>query len=57
MNVVLLVNLKLVSEIQVMLSFLFDEDFGGFDDKEYLIVEVLIIQEMFLIDEVQKIFD
>ena len=36
---------------------LFDDDFGGLDDKEYLIAEALTIQETLSIDEVQKILD
>lgn len=57
MNAALPANLKLASETQIMLSPLFDEDFGGLDDKEYLIAEALTIQETLSIDEVQKILD
>lgn len=57
MNAALPANLKLASETQIMLSPLFDDDFGGLDDKEYLIAEALTIQETLSIDEVQKILD
>lgn len=57
MNAALPANLKLASETQIILSPLFDEDFAGLDDKEYLIAEALTIQETLSIDEVQKILD
>ncbi|MEZ5043471.1 MAG: primosomal protein N' [Saprospiraceae bacterium] len=57
MNAALPANLKLASETQITLSPLFDEDFAGLDDKEYLIAEALTIQETLSIDEVQKILD
>lgn len=57
MNAALPANLKLASETQVMLSPLFDDDFAGLDDKEYLIAEALTIQETLSIDDVQKILD
>ena len=57
MNAALPANLKLASETQIILSPLFDEDFGGLDDKEYLIAEALTIQETLSIGEVQKILD
>lgn len=57
MNAALPANLKLASETQIILSPLFDEDFGRLDDKEYLIAEALTIQQSLSIDEVQKILD
>ncbi len=55
MQAALPANLKLASETMVTLSPLFDEDFGGLDDREYLIAEALTIQQEISIDDVRGI--
>ncbi|MCB9287728.1 MAG: primosomal protein N' [Lewinellaceae bacterium] len=55
MHAALPANLKLASETRLTLSPLFDEDFDGLDDKEYLIAEALSIQNEISIDDVRGI--
>ncbi|MCB0586690.1 MAG: primosomal protein N', partial [Phaeodactylibacter sp.] len=55
MHAALPANLKLASETRLTLSPLFDEDFEGLDDKEYLIAEALSIQNEISIEEVRGI--
>jgi primosomal protein N' (replication factor Y) len=55
MHAALPANLKLASETRIVLSPLFDDQFDGLDDKEYLIAEALTIQEEISIDDVRGI--
>ncbi len=55
MNAALPSGLKLASETRIILSPLFDENFTGLTDKEYLIVEALSIQNELTISDIQKI--
>lgn len=55
MNAALPANLKLASETRITLSPIFDDDFAGLDDKEYLIAEALTIQEEISLDDVRGI--
>ncbi|MCB9049709.1 MAG: primosomal protein N' [Lewinellaceae bacterium] len=55
MHAALPANLKLASETRLTLSPLFDQDFDGLDDKEYLIAEALSIQQEISIEEVRGI--
>ncbi|MCO6488497.1 MAG: primosomal protein N' [Phaeodactylibacter sp.] len=55
MHAALPANLKLASETRLTLSPLFDEDFGGLDDKEYLVAEALTIQNEISIEDVRGI--
>lgn len=55
MHAALPANLKLASETRLTLSPLFDEDFGGLDDKEYLVAEALTIQKEISIEDVRGI--
>ena len=57
MNAALPANLKLSSETRVVLSPLFDENYGGLDDKEYLIAEALSIQNELSIADIQGILN
>ncbi|HFA51727.1 MAG TPA: primosomal protein N' [Bacteroidetes bacterium] len=57
MDAALPANLKLASERRLMLSPLYDDNFIGLDDKEYLIAEALSIQETISIDDVRKILN
>lgn len=57
MNAALPANLKLSSETRLVLSPLFDDDFTGLSDKEYMITEALSIQNEISIDDVRKILD
>ncbi len=55
MHAALPANLKLASETLITLSPLFDEDYTGLDDKEYLIAEALSIQHEISIADVRGI--
>lgn len=55
MNAALPANLKLSSETSVLLSPLFDQDWGTLHDQEYLIVEALSIQNELSIADIQGI--
>ena len=55
MNAALPANLKLSSETRVSISPVFDQDYTNLDDKEYLIAEVLTIQEELRIADIQGI--
>ena len=55
MHAALPANLKLASETLITLSPLFDEDYAGLDDKEYLIAEALSIQHEISIGDVRDI--
>ncbi|MEL7020591.1 MAG: DEAD/DEAH box helicase family protein, partial [Bacteroidota bacterium] len=57
MNAALPANLKLASETRLILSPLFDDDFTGLTDEEYLVAEALSIQNEISIDDVRKILD
>lgn len=57
MDAALPANLKLASERRLMLSPLYDDNFFGLDDQEYLIAEALSIQETISIDDVRKILN
>lgn len=57
MNAALPSNLKLTSETIVTLTPLFDNDFSGLNDKEYLITEALTIQNELSVEEIRKILD
>jgi primosomal protein N' (replication factor Y) (superfamily II helicase) len=57
LNAALPANLKLAGETTITLSPLFDENFQGLDDKEYLIAEALTIQNEISIEDVRKILD
>jgi primosomal protein N' (replication factor Y) len=48
-------NLKLASETRIVLSPLFDHNFEGLSDKEYLIAEALSIQNELTLDDVRDI--
>ena len=50
-------NLKLASERKLTLSPLYDDNFYGLDDQEYMIAEALSIQETITIGDVQKILN
>jgi primosomal protein N' (replication factor Y) len=55
MNAALPANLKLASETVVTLSPLFQGDFMGLNDKEYMVTEALTIQNELSIEEVKQI--
>lgn len=55
MNAAMPGNLKLSSETSVIISPLFDENYGGLNDKEYLIAEALSIQNTLSIQDIQGI--
>ncbi len=57
MDAALPANLKLASERRLTLSPLYDENFYGLDDQEYLIAEALSLQETITIDDVRKILN
>jgi primosomal protein N' (replication factor Y) (superfamily II helicase) len=57
MEAALPANLKLASERRLVLSPLYDGNFVGLTDKEYLIAEALSIQETITIDNVRKILN
>ena len=57
MDAALPANLKLASERRLALSPLYDDNFIGLDDQEYLIAEALSIQETITIDDVRKILN
>lgn len=55
MNAALPANLKLTSETSVVISPLFDDNYGDLNDKEYLIAEALSIQNELSIADIQGI--
>jgi primosomal protein N' (replication factor Y) len=55
MNAALPANLKLASETVVTLSPMFEGDFTGLDDKEYMVAEALTIQNELSIEDVKQI--
>lgn len=57
MHAALPANLKLASETRLTLSAVFDEDYSGLSDKEYMIAEALSIQGEITIEDVRKILD
>lgn len=57
MEAALPANLKLASERRLVLSPLYDGNFGGLTDKEFLIAEALSIQETITLDDVRKILN
>jgi primosomal protein N' (replication factor Y) (superfamily II helicase) len=57
MEAALPANLKLASERRLVLSPIYDGNFTGLTDKEYLITEALSIQETITIDDVRKILN
>ena len=57
MDAALPANLKLASERRLTLSPIYDGNFTGLNDKEFLIAEALSIQETITIDDVRKILN
>ncbi|MCB9338502.1 MAG: primosomal protein N' [Lewinellaceae bacterium] len=57
MDAALPANLKLASERRLVLSPLYDANFGGLDDKEFLIAEALSLQETITIEDVRQILN
>ncbi|MEM1322905.1 MAG: primosomal protein N' [Bacteroidota bacterium] len=55
MNAALPAGLKLASETRIVISPIFDDNFEGLSDKEYMIAEALRIQNELSIDDVRKI--
>ncbi len=50
-------NLKLTSETRIMLSPLYDENYDGLNNNEFMIAEALSFQEELSLDEVRKILN
>lgn len=57
MNAALPSGMKLASETRIVLSPLFDENYDGFNDKEFMITEALSIQNELSIDDIRKILN
>ena len=57
MNAALPAGMKLSSETRVILSPIFDGDYDGFNDKEYMIAEALSIQNELSISNIRDILD
>ncbi len=57
MNAALPSGMKLASETRIILSPLFDENYDGFNDKEFMITEALSIQNELSIDDIRKILN
>lgn len=57
MNAALPSGMKLASETRVVLSPLFDENYDGFNDKEFMVTEALSIQNELSIDDIRKILN
>ena len=57
MNAALPSGMKLASETRVVLSPLFDENYDGFSDKEFMVTEALSIQNELSIDDIRKILN
>ncbi|MBK8490605.1 MAG: primosomal protein N' [Saprospirales bacterium] len=57
MNTAMPSNLKLASETRISLSPLYDHNFQGLSDKEFLVTEALSIQGELTLDEVRSILD
>jgi primosomal protein N' (replication factor Y) len=57
MNAALPANLKLASERKLVLSPVYDDNYAGLNDKEYLIAEALSIQGTITIDDVRNILN
>ncbi len=55
MNAALPTGLKLASETRIILSPIFDGDYDGFNDKEYMIAEALSIQNELSISDIRDI--
>jgi primosomal protein N' (replication factor Y) (superfamily II helicase) len=55
MNAALPASMKLSSETRIILSPLFDGDYDGFNDKEYMIAEALSIQNELSISDIRDI--
>lgn len=57
MNAALPSGMRLSSETRVVLSPIFDGDYDGFNDKEYMIAEALSIQQELSINEIRDILE
>lgn len=57
MQAALPANLKLSSETVLLLSPLFDEDYEGLNDKEFMITEALSLQSELTVEDVRKILE
>lgn len=57
MNAALPAGFKLASETRIIISPVFDDNYEGLNDKEYMIAEALSIQKELSIDEIRKILD
>ena len=57
MNAALPANLKLASETRIVLSPMFDDNFNGLTDKEFLIAEALSIQNELSIEDIRGILN
>ena len=57
MHAALPAGLKLSSETRVVLSPIFDENYQGLDDREFMVTEALSIQNELSIDDIRKIID
>ncbi len=57
MNAALPSGMKLSSETRVILSPLFDENYDGLSDKEFMITEALSIQHELSLDDIRKILN
>lgn len=57
MNAALPAGMKLASETRVVLSPIFDGNYDGFNDKEYMIAEALSIQNELSLNDIRDILD
>lgn len=57
MNAALPAGMKLASETRVILSPIFDGNYDGFNDKEYMIAEALSIQNELSLNDIRDILD
>jgi len=57
MNAALPAGMKLASETRIVLSPLFDGNYDGFNDKEYMIAEALSIQQELSLRDIRDILD
>ncbi|MFK8104499.1 MAG: primosomal protein N' [Saprospiraceae bacterium] len=57
MHAALPAGLKLSSETRIILSPIFDDNYQGLDDKEFMVTEALSIQNELTVDEIRKILD
>ncbi len=57
MNAALPSGMKLASETRIVLSPLFDDNYEGFNDKEFMVTEALSIQNELSINDIRKILN